>query len=86
MTPCHRTKLARQGKGHHEVLDGQELGSLAVEPSAGFMVLTPGAAAMPAGSWLSQRRQAVGALQLNFTGFGGSATQYRVNRLAMTGQ
>jgi hypothetical protein len=86
MTPCHRTKLARQGKGHHEVLDGQELGSLAVEPLAGFMVLAPGAAAMPAGSRLSQRRQTVGALQLNFTGINRLAAQYRVNRLAMTGQ
>jgi hypothetical protein len=86
MAPGHRTKLTGQGKGHHEILDGQELGSLAVEPLAGFMVLAPGAAAMPTGSRLSQRRQAVGTLQLNFTGINRPATQYRVNRLAMTGQ
>jgi len=50
VVPGERAALGRQGERHQVVADRQELGLLALEPTRVVVVLTTGAAAVPAGA------------------------------------
>jgi hypothetical protein len=63
MLPCQAAQLIRQGKGHHKLLDGQQLLALSFKPAGGVMVLAAMATAMAAGMKASLHAVAGRAVQ-----------------------
>ena len=62
MAPGECSEFTGQGEGDHEVVDWEELGALAVKPSAGVMVMALGTTAVATGLRLGHRFSALPAL------------------------
>jgi hypothetical protein len=68
VTPGQVPELIGKGKGRHEVVNGQKLGLLAIQPKRGFMILALGAAAVPTGAGSLDCMTAVRALDEQMAG------------------
>lgn len=86
VTPGQLPQFAGQREGDHEVLDGQELGLLPIEPLARLEVLTLRAIAVATGLMPNRFASAVRALQSDVSGVGCPATEHGIEGVAMTGQ
>ena len=79
------TQGCRQGKGHHEVVHGQELTALPIEPLRGAVVLAGRAAAMTTGAGRVVSCTAVGTAPVQFTELTASAAPDGGHRLVLSG-
>src|SRR5699024_3826898 len=86
MSPGHSAQLRRQGEGGHEVIDGQQLGALALQPVSGLLILAARAASMAARQRLIMMLVAVVTRPVDLSGLRGSAAQHRVHGASVSGE